>query len=298
MRTAFGIERWMEIGIATVDLGPGKAAHLKIAVAYLGSLLIELQEPVDGHVDWYRELLPDTGFAMRLHHLGFSAPDSGTLATLKHSLQSTHAIPNEAAFGSDSGYFFADAFDRLGHRLEYIHFGPSFRGQIPVNAVAAPGTPGGRLAGFKQVSYITNDYQRALQILRSDYGFERFLETGLVVTDLGGGALANLRVALAYMDGVQFEVIEPVSGAVDVYRCALPADGAFAMRFHHFGFAAPSRQAFDEQRAFAARQGDTVVIHGDFDGSGYFYVDARQELGHHFEYMYLTPGYDALIPRH
>jgi len=92
MRTTFGIERWMETGIATVDLGAAKAARLKIAVAYLGPMLIELQEPVGCDVTWYRELLSDTGFAMRLHHLGFSAPDSGTLATLKHS-ESTHAIP-------------------------------------------------------------------------------------------------------------------------------------------------------------------------------------------------------------
>jgi len=294
-RAEFGIERWMETGIATIDLGAGRTAQLKIAVAFMGRVLIELQEPIGGDVDWYRDVLPQQGFAVRLHHLGFGVPSAEALDAARDVLAGSHAVPFSGPFGTGSRYFFADARDRLGLYLEYIHFGSEFDGAVPVNPPAI--VAGGRLADTLQIAWVTTDYDRALTILRDDYGFERFFETGLVDADLGGGQMAKLKVAIADLDGIQFELIAPISGAVDLHRMGLPDDGSFATRFHHLAFFAPDRATLERIRAGAAARGDRMPIHGEFGSSGYFYVDSRERVGHCLEYIYYTPDYDALIPR-
>src|SRR6266404_6020211 len=125
LRSNYGIDQWMETGTASIDLGRGRTSALRIAVAYVGRLLLEVQEPVGGEVDWYRTALPtDGGFAIRLHHLAFTADSLERLDRVRQCLVATgHSIPYEGRFGATSRYFFADARDTLGQYLEYIHFG-------------------------------------------------------------------------------------------------------------------------------------------------------------------------------
>jgi hypothetical protein len=144
---------------------------------------------------------------------------------------------------------------------------------------------------------VTNDYDRALSILHHDYGIERFLETGLVETDLGGGRMARLKVAMAYVDGTQMELIAPIDGFIDTHRLGLPEDDSFTVAFHHIALACPDRAALDKQRALIERQGGKIAIEGEFGQSAYFYEDARDLIGHHIEYTYIEPEFDALIPR-
>ena len=122
LRSSYGIDRWMETGIASIDLGGGRAAVLRIAVAYVGRLLLEIQQPVGGEVDWYRSVLPTDGsFVTRLHHLAFAADRPERLDQVRQSLvASGHSIPYEGPFGKTSRYFFADARDTLGQYLEFI----------------------------------------------------------------------------------------------------------------------------------------------------------------------------------
>jgi hypothetical protein len=297
-RRCYGAAAWMETGVATIDLGNGRSARLRIAVGFIGQLLFELIEPVDGEVEWFRAVLPPGGaLAIRPHHLGFVLPSIEALQERRAALAGTHDIAFHGAFGSSSHYLFADARQRLGLWLEYIRFGAEFEDLIPANDPTPIGEPAGRLARICQLAWVTNDYDRALAILRDDYRIERFLETGLVEADLGRGRMARLKVALAYVGEMQFELIAPIDGAIGTHRIGLPDDGRFTVAFHHIGMSCPNRETLDAQRAVARAQDDDIPIEGEFGNSAFFYADARERIGHHLEYIHFDPAYDALIPR-
>jgi hypothetical protein len=300
LRSSYGIDRWMETGIASIDLGGGRAAVLRIAVAYVGRLLLEIQQPVGGEVDWYRSVLPTDGsFVTRLHHLAFAADRPERLDQVRQSLvASGHSIPYEGPFGKTSRYFFADARDTLGQYLEYIHFGPEFDGAVPQNEGDPRDGRTQRLRNMSQVSYVTNDYHRAKIVMAERFGIDRWLETGRVQVDLGNGEVGQLQVCQAYIDHIQFEIIAPEGERLNVHGACLRDHEDFVMRFHHIGFAAPTRAHLEGLRSFAATSGQAIPIQGEFGGqSAYFYVDARPTLGHYLEYLYVEPAFDALIPR-
>jgi hypothetical protein len=46
----------------------------------------------------------------------------------------------------------------------------------------------------------------------------------------------NNAVQIAYVGAIQFELIQPIVDPERLYKDFLPADGTFAMRFHHLGF--------------------------------------------------------------
>ena len=50
------------------ETGPGRAAICHVALAYVGDTEIEVIQPLEGDVGFYREVLPATGFALRFHH--------------------------------------------------------------------------------------------------------------------------------------------------------------------------------------------------------------------------------------
>ncbi len=300
LRSNYGIDQWMETGTASIDLGRGRTSALRIAVAYVGRLLLEVQEPVGGEVDWYRTALPtDGGFAIRLHHLAFTADSLERLDRVRQCLVATgHSIPYEGRFGATSRYFFADARDTLGQYLEYIHFGPEFDCAVPQNEGDPRDGPAQRLRNMAQVSYVTNDYCRAKTVMAERFGIDRWLETGKVQADLGNGEVGQLQVCQAYLDHVQFEIIEPEGELLQVHGACLRGDKNFVMRFHHLGFAAPTRASLENLRTFAETSGEVIPIRGEFgEESAYFYVDAHHTLGHYMEYLYVEPALDALIPR-
>ena len=159
------------------------------------------------------------------------------------------------------------------------------------------GTMRDGLQRLQQVSYVTNDLERALAMFRDVYGVQNFMDTGRVTFTMGSGEVVDFRVALAYVGEMQFEVIEPIGGAVDCYREALPPDGSFAIRFHHLSFRARSREEIEKLKQAARDSGHTLGYTGPFGDSAFFYADARAHLGHFLEYTYTDPVYDAALPR-
>jgi hypothetical protein len=70
---------------------------------------------------------------------------------------------------------------------------------------------------------VTSDIERALQVFREVYGVERFVDTG--ARDLHDGQWRGRRRGGAgYVGDMQFEIIEPIAGAVVL--ALLPADGS------------------------------------------------------------------------
>ena len=93
-------------------------------------------------------------------------------------------------------------------------------------------------------------------------------------------------VALVNAGATNFELIQPVSGSVDLYRSAI-RPGAPAT-FHHVGYRIPD---FDEATEIIAATGKTWAQYGEMKGGLRFgYVDMTAELGHYVELMDLEPG--------
>ncbi len=153
------------------------------------------------------------------------------------------------------------------------------------------------LQRLQQVSYVTNDIERALGVFREVYGVENFMDTGRVTFTMGSGEVVDFRVALAYVGEMQFEIIQPFGGAVQCYLDVLPSDGSFAIRFHHLSFRARSRDEVETLKQAARDSGHPLGYTGTFGDSAFFYADARGRLGHFLEYTYTDPAYDSALPR-
>jgi hypothetical protein len=143
-------------------------------------------------------------------------------------------------------------------------------------------------ANVWQFGYVTTDLDRSIEILGERYGLERCVKvTTEGSTFMVGDQPAEweARFAMGARGGPIVEVIEPVSGAVDVYRRFLPSDGSFALRLHHLAtFVETGDQEWERIRALL-RASDldfdyTMVIPGRVRAG---YIDTSAELGHLLE---------------
>jgi hypothetical protein len=143
------------------------------------------------------------------------------------------------------------------------------------------------LQNHYQNAYVTRDLDQALGLFRTQHGvddFRRFESTIEVKTPAGRGK-ATMKVGLAWVGNLQYELIEPVAGLVDVYRQDLPDH--YPLRFHHICMRVHD---WSEFRAQLDRDQRPVVLEGGTEGHLQFvYVDARESLGHYLEYCWASP---------
>lgn len=140
-------------------------------------------------------------------------------------------------------------------------------------------SPNAGLLGYRQfqMAYVTNDLDRALAILRAQYGIADF-------TVFSPAPGQPMRIALAWCGETMFEVIDATGMGIDIYDKALPDD--FAIRFHHIGLEFADEFQWDCLQA-SIRAGNHVVdFAGDNDVARFAYVNAP-ELGHYVEYVLL-----------
>ena len=132
-----------------------------------------------------------------------------------------------------------------------------------------------------QNAYVTPDIDRAIEVMRQRFGVTDVLQTEAtteVWTPDGSGASTN-KLAFIWVGKLQYELIEPVSGPVAMYRDAVPAQG---LRFHHI-----CMRSYDWSATLAEieRQKLTIVYRGDSSsGLKFVYADARETLGHYLEF--------------
>jgi hypothetical protein len=155
-------------------------------------------------------------------------------------------------------------------------------------------------ANVWQVGYVTSDLDRAMEELARDWGLEHCVEVPTGATLLGPDEEPlpwETRIAMGARGGLIVELIEPVSGEVDYYTRSLPADGSYAIRFHHFATFIPlGDEAWADVRELLARSGlriDYQVLIPDRVRAGY--VDASAQLGHWLEICQLQPDDIALF---
>ena len=92
----------------------------------------------------------------------------------------------------------------------------------------------------------------------------------------GSGREAVCHIALAYVGATEIEVIQPLSGDVQLYRDFLPDDNAFAVRFHHLCRLFDSKEKLELQIAAYRKEGRALPIDASAPGTArYFYADFR-----------------------
>ena len=144
-------------------------------------------------------------------------------------------------------------------------------------------------AAHSQVAYVTSDLDRALAVFRDDYDVPAFHVFANDTPGLVRSDGARLKIALALVGGVEIELIEPQGDSAPLFSQALPADGSFAIRFHHVAIRIAGTLAdFEAHMASLDPARHPVVWHGALgDVLRYAYTDERAALGHFVEHVWM-----------
>jgi len=138
-----------------------------------------------------------------------------------------------------------------------------------------------------QTSYVTACIDRAWEVLGKKFGVTAFFRDGPRAVEWDTGETMTLRMAHAWIGSTWLEIIEPVDGAVEVYRDWL-ANGRFELRFHHVGIRIPDLVTWDRTLAEIEAAGHRTIFSITKNRSQKVcYVDTAQELGHYIEYLYI-----------
>ena len=145
-----------------------------------------------------------------------------------------------------------------------------------------------------QMSYITRDLDAAMAHAKEHMGVEHFDTTDAEVEVLSFGEIKPLKIraAFANIGRNQFEIIQPVSGAINVYTDEVDLS-KHILNFHHVAIAvrggiAQWRELLAEVRA----SGDDFAflcpaVETDDDKVCFAYVDTRKRIGHYTEYLWV-----------
>jgi hypothetical protein len=138
-----------------------------------------------------------------------------------------------------------------------------------------------------QNGYICDDIEAAIAVFKTR-GLDRdpmIIPVEQEVETPSGPRKQQLKIAMFWIGGVQYELIQPIVDEVDVYAHA-PANGG-PMRFHH------TCQRVHDWKAFRARvdeQDLPVVMERDLgpDKLRFIYLDGRKAFGHYLEYTEMS----------
>ncbi len=142
-----------------------------------------------------------------------------------------------------------------------------------------------------QIGYVTDDLDAAVTYFQSTLGtgkcrvtYKSSLE-GVIVD----GHVTQewvIDVAMVNAGATNLEIIQPVSGAVDLYRSAIRP--GVPATFHHLGFRVDD---FEQAAAIVVAHGKQWAQVGTMVGALHFgYIDMTAELGHYVEVMELQEG--------
>jgi hypothetical protein len=151
------------------------------------------------------------------------------------------------------------------------------------------------LRGHHQNAYVTHDLDRAVEMMSERFAIPTFdrINPDMVVNTTVGERPLQVRVASAWVGGLNIEIIQPVSGYVDHYVTMLPADRTDPTpRFHHMSFRRDDEAAMRQE---IARLGLPLAFEGPVKIKDavpplvFVYLDARATLGHYIEYTWKSP---------
>lgn len=145
-----------------------------------------------------------------------------------------------------------------------------------------------------QMSYITRDLDAAMEHCKATLGIEEFSTTDAEVEVLSFGKLRPLKIraAMANIGRHQFEIIQPVSGATEIYTDEVDLSGHI-LNYHHIAIAVRGGfdswlELLDEVRASGDEFAYLFPVEPTPDDKLCFcYVDTRKRLGHYTEYLWV-----------
>lgn len=158
-----------------------------------------------------------------------------------------------------------------------------------------------RYGDLFQMSYITRDMDAAMAHAKETLGVKEFATSDSEVEVLSFGELRTLKIraAFANIGRHQLEIIEPVSGAIEVYTDEVDLSGHI-LNYHHIAIAVRGGhdkwlELLDEVRA----SGDEFAylfpaVSSPDDKVCFCYVDTRKRLGHYTEYLWIDEAIKPL----
>lgn len=144
--------------------------------------------------------------------------------------------------------------------------------------------PPSSYANLFQIAYVTRDLDAALNTLAEVHGVSDFFVAGATLNLTYPPGRTTLKFALAWVGDHEFEVIQPIEDATNIFApAAAAAPGNLA--FHHVCMKIPGTQEdWDAFRASVAQE--RIVIEGGRDGMRFIYTDERATIGHYLEYIW------------
>lgn len=136
-----------------------------------------------------------------------------------------------------------------------------------------------------QNAYVTRDVDKWVDTFKKRAAVDRVMtyEGSTPVKLREGAGIQTNKLAFVWVGDLQYELIQPVSGDVGIYKDALPADDG--LQFHHVCMRIPEWESF---RARVDQQPYPVVLEGGNEKLRFLYLDARAFLGHYIEYTWMT----------
>lgn len=136
-----------------------------------------------------------------------------------------------------------------------------------------------------QNAYVTRDVDKWVAEFQTHAKVDSAVtfEVSMPVKTPEGDGIETVKLAFIWVGDLQYELIQPISGAVQIYADALPVGDD--LKFHHICMRVDN---WDEFRARVADQPYPVVLEGGDEMLRFLYLDARPFLGHYLEYTWMT----------
>ncbi|MDE8651108.1 VOC family protein [Novosphingobium album (ex Liu et al. 2023)] len=162
---------------------------------------------------------------------------------------------------------------------------------------------GDRYGQLFQMSYITRDMDAAIAHARDQLGITGFRrsESTIEVMSFGQKRTLSVKAAMADIGANQFEIIQPVAGATEIYTDEVDL-GGHILNFHHVAIAVEGgydnwARLLDDVRASGDEFAFLFPAEPDPQAKVCFcYVDTRQRIGHYTEYLWMDPALAGAAP--
>jgi len=121
-----GIKKFLVYESTTPVDKKGNTATLKVAMAYVGDVQVEILQPVSGMTQVWKAKVPAPPGIVRHHHMGYSAASLEELHALRDfHAKNGHGIAWEGGIEGVAEGLYIDTYDTLGHYQEYAYFAPA-----------------------------------------------------------------------------------------------------------------------------------------------------------------------------
>jgi Glyoxalase/Bleomycin resistance protein/Dioxygenase superfamily len=122
-RESYGIRDFLKFPNFQAITPSGLSLTVHIALAFVKGTQIELIQPVGGDDKMFREILPDSGFAIRHHHFGYGIFSETEWQEVQRAVEAQKIrIALESEAPGMIRFQYLDVREDFGHYLEYLYY--------------------------------------------------------------------------------------------------------------------------------------------------------------------------------